>query len=227
MKGTSKTTTKRVVLPPGAVVWKPGDPLPKPLQDEVERQVEDFNRREEEMAGQQLTAFCGPKHWNVSEVLYTVMSYLTAREKPLMLSRNHDAAPVAEILNLIVTANELPACRNGDDWPKLDIPKAVDDIVTGPIACRPYEIEEVYGIIRPLIEVQTYANQNRIVASLLEEMKEHRTYEITRVNQEMEDMQERGDELVKYLGQLDLIIKGEAAVVKPIRAKLPKMDDHG
>jgi hypothetical protein len=215
-KATPKT--KRVTIPANAIVWIPGDKLPVALQDEVERQVQDFNTLEEEKAGEQLTAFCGPKHWNVSEVLYSVFGYLTARKTPLILSSNHNAAPVADILMGIVQENNLPACRDGDDWPKLAFPKHIETIgnESQKNATRSYTPDEIYSMVLPLIQCMDLPSQNRILATLLEEVRNSRTQELNFVSERMEAFADRGDKLTESMEQLETIMKGKVAIIKPV-----------
>jgi hypothetical protein len=226
-KATPKT--KRVTIPANAIVWVPGEKLPMALQDEVERQVQDFNTLEEEKAGEQLTAFCGPKHWNVSEVLYSVFGYLTGRKTPLILSSNHNAAPIADILMAIVQENKLPACRPDAEWPKLDIPKDIDTITNEGQnkASRSYSPDEVYSIVLPLIQCMDLPSQNRILATLLEEVRDSRTMELNFVSERMESFADRGDRLTESMEQLETILKGKAAIIKPVKFEGTKKVANG
>lgn len=225
MSKTKKQATKRVSLPANAVVWTPGDPLPKALQQEVERQVEDFNRREEGWAGEQLTQFCGPKHANVTEVLFAVFGYLTTRAKPLIFSRQHDCAPIASLLGEIVRVNNLPQVREGGEQPKLSFPESLDDVGNTSYAelRTIYNVAQVYGIMLPLVHGLDRSEQNRLILTLIHELKRDREDELNDKTEALQEAKANFNELTNSISDLDRILNGQGQLVELVRPNLPNL----
>jgi hypothetical protein len=127
--------------------------------------------------------------WNTSEILYAVFGYLTTREKPLILSRRHDGAAVAEILGKIVEANELP--KAGNNYPRLSIPPEVDEITnvpaTGKVINEPANPEtQIMAIIRRFNPFE----QNEIFKAVAEAMASDRKEQIARISQNRKLLEE-------------------------------------
>lgn len=184
-KRKKKIKTKGLQLRPRpGVYWKKGQPLPKELQDEVERQVEEYNKEEEEKADDRLKHYCGPKMWNVTEILYAVTGYLTTRKLPLIFSANHNAGPIAEVLGAIVKANGLPDVRDGAAWPEIDVPNGVDHVTNDPAMSRnkvadpPPTIEEAITKLRQVIVEMTPRNQELAIHGFLNQLYTERMYEV-------------------------------------------------
>jgi hypothetical protein len=82
--------------------------------------------------------------FNASDAIFSLIGFLTTREQPLILSKKHDPAPVAAIVQMFCDANKLPKTR--ENWPKRINPENTDHLTNvEPLkdCCRSYTAKEI------------------------------------------------------------------------------------
>lgn len=155
--------------------------------------------------------------WNASEILYAVYGYLTTRKEPLILSASHGAAPVAEILNAIVKANNLPEPRRSG-YPKIKIPEGIDHLTNIPDAPRqavngeqknklPAAGELVETVFSTLQMNLDLPEQNKFVSALLKRMSDDRREWIAIKEKSRQNVDEELDRSRKIYEEFLQIVK--------------------
>ena len=117
-----------------------------------------------------------PERRNASEVLTVFLGFLSQREKPLILSTRHDFAPVVEYASKFMDVNRMPKIR--DYFPKLKPPPNTNHLTNEPTQTmnqRPLSPDEILNIIQTHLGMLDHAQQNKLIARVLGDMKRERT----------------------------------------------------
>jgi hypothetical protein len=153
--------------------------------------------------------------WNASEIVYSVIGYLTTRKAPLFLGGSYDAAPVAEVVGAIVKANNLPPTRKS--WKKIHIPDGIENITNVPDGPRQVDGEQKNKLPTAAELLETVfttlqmnldrPEQNKFVSGLLAKMGESRREWIAIKEQTRKNVDEELDRSRKIYEEFLQIVK--------------------
>lgn len=154
---------------------------------------------------------------NATEYLYAFTGFLTSREKPIIFSKHHNAAPIAELVAEFIKANRMPKPR--PDWPAAKTPPQITNHITNERLASVNNVAEVITpegaekrIMRLLYELPK-SHQDAVLAGVLSHMKRIRTERLEDTRKTLVDHEVMVRQAEEHLQNLINITRGDVTVI--------------
>lgn len=154
-----------------------------------------------------------------SEAVYGFAGWLTTRQKPVIFSESHNAAPVAQLVNAYVTEQQLDPPR--DNWNKHLRPMTLvaTELTNQPLECaggkiKSLSFQEVLNDIMSKLRGFSPQRRNHLVGAILQDLKESLTEQVDSLHENINHQLAQKNELRDAQLELLKICGGEFTIVR-------------